>query len=181
MCMYVTYVYLHISTYMSMYVDIGHYIDMQYDIHTSHVYNSNMHTYTYTYNIQTCVYMCVHTYIYIYIYIYIYTYTYIYIYIYITHATRLCLCPLSESARQAEFQQHIRDFMIQLKEWGSHEDATGSHRVLSVSRGALVSFVLFQTVVVCFWGITQFFDALSDTGTRAMSNYCRCRWLANMR
>lgn len=24
---------------------------------------------------------------------------------------------------QAEFQQHIRDFLIQLKEWGSHEDA----------------------------------------------------------
>merc|ERR1719247_1374758 len=23
----------------------------------------------------------------------------------------------------AEFQQHIRDFLIQLKEWGSHEDA----------------------------------------------------------
>eukprot|EP00435_Cladocopium_sp_Y103_P000518 s4520_g1.t1 len=29
----------------------------------------------------------------------------------------------NKSRQPAEFQQHIRDFLIQLKEWGSHESA----------------------------------------------------------
>eukprot|EP00933_Yihiella_yeosuensis_P042194 TRINITY_DN36729_c0_g1_i1.p1 TRINITY_DN36729_c0_g1~~TRINITY_DN36729_c0_g1_i1.p1 ORF type:complete len:698 (+),score=149.30 TRINITY_DN36729_c0_g1_i1:107-2095(+) len=42
------------------------------------------------------------------------------------HRSQVEICVLNcfNKARQpAEFQQHIRDFLIQLKEWGSHEDA----------------------------------------------------------